>query len=118
MPLWMKYVKILKQWHLLRQNLRTLTTGDLKILLQMLMLKKTAEVELESQVRISGESIEEGEDEDNEDQDEDELCEDEIEKLLDGICADKIIDEMQARVDDFGQILKSVILKESFGDSM
>ena len=74
----------------------------------MLMLKKTAEVELESQVRISGESIEEGEDEDNEDQDEDELCEDEIEKLLDGICADKIIDEMQARVDDFGQILKSV----------
>ena len=56
---------------------------------------------MESQVGISGDNIEEGEDEDNEDQDQDENCEDEIEQLLDGMCADEIIDEMQARVDDF-----------------
>ena len=33
------------------------------------------------------------------------------------MCADEIIDEMQARVDNFGQILTSAIQKESFGDS-
>ena len=33
------------------------------------------------------------------------------------MCADEIIDEMQARVDDIGQILTSVIHKESFGNS-
>ena len=36
----MKYVKILKQWHLLWQNMNKFTTGDLKPLLQILMLKK------------------------------------------------------------------------------
>ena len=60
-------------------------------------------VELESQVGIGGNSIEEGEDEDNEDQDEDEHYEDEIEQLLDGMYADELIDEMQARVGGFGK---------------
>ena len=40
MTLWMKYVNKLQQWHFIRQNMHTLTTGDLKILLKMLMLKK------------------------------------------------------------------------------
>ena len=53
--------------------------------------KETAEVELEGQVGLGGESIEEGEHEDNEDQDEDDHCEDEIDQLLDGTCADEII---------------------------
>ena len=46
---------------------------------------------MESQFGISGEIIEEGEDEDNEDQDYGYHCEDEIEQLLDKIYADKII---------------------------
>ena len=33
------------------------------------------------------------------------------------MCADEIIDEMKARVDNFGQISTSVIQKESFSDS-
>ena len=33
------------------------------------------------------------------------------------MCADEIIDEMQARVDDFGHMKTSVLQKESFGDS-
>ena len=33
------------------------------------------------------------------------------------MCADEIIDELQARVDSFGQVLTSVIQKESFGDT-
>ena len=40
MLLWMKYVKILQKWHLLRKNLHTLTKGDLRMLLQILMLNK------------------------------------------------------------------------------
>ena len=56
---------------------------------------------MEIQVVIGGDSIEEGEDEDYEYQDEDEHCKDEIEQLLDGMCADEIIDEIQARVDNF-----------------
>ena len=40
MPLWMTYVKMLPKCHFLRNNLHTLTTGDLKLLLQILMLKK------------------------------------------------------------------------------
>ena len=79
--------------------------------------KETVEAELEIQVGIGGDIIEEGEDEDHKDQGEDEQCQDEIEQLLGGICADKIIYEMQERVDDFGQILTSVIQKESLGDS-
>ena len=43
---------------------------------------------MEGQVGISDESIEGGEEEGHEDQDEDEHCEDEIENLLDGMCAD------------------------------
>ena len=74
--------------------------------------KETAEVELEIQVGIGGESIEEGEDKDNEDKDEDEHCEDEIEQLLDGMCSDQIIDEMQAIFDNFNFFLTSVIQKE------
>ena len=103
MSLWMKYVEILQQWHLLRQNLHTLTTGDLKLLLKIQMLKYMAENKLESWVWIIFESIEEGEDEDHGDQDEDEHSEYEIEQLLDVIWDDEIIDEMQARVDDFGR---------------
>ena len=72
---------------------------------------------MESQVGIGGEVIEEGEDEDHGDQDKDENCEDEIEHLLDGRCDDEIIDEIQARVDNFGKMLTSIIQKESFGDS-
>ena len=71
-----------------------------------------AEFELESQVGIGDESIEEGEYEDHEDQDEDEHYDDEIEKLMYGMRADEIIDEMQARVDNFGNILTYVIQKE------
>ena len=33
------------------------------------------------------------------------------------MCADEIIDEMKARVDNFGQNLTSIIQKESFRDS-
>ena len=33
------------------------------------------------------------------------------------MCADEMIDEIQGRVDDFGQSLTSVIQKEYFGDS-
>ena len=33
------------------------------------------------------------------------------------MCAGESIDEIQARVNDFGQILTSVIQNESFGDS-
>ena len=55
--------------------------------------KEMAEVELESQVGIGGEIIEEGEVEDHNDQDEYEHYEDEIEQLLDGMCADEIIDK-------------------------
>ena len=73
---------------------------------------------MESQVRISGGSIEEGEHEYHEYLYEDEHCEDEIEHLLDGMCDNQIVDEMQARVEDFGQILTSIIQKESFGYSM
>ena len=72
---------------------------------------------MESQVGIGGEVIEEGEDKDHGDQDKDENCEDEIEHLLDGRCDDEIIDEIQARVDNFGKMLTSIIQKESFGDS-
>ena len=51
-------------------------------------VKETAEVELEIPVGIFGEIIEEDEDEDHEHQDEDKNCEDEIEKLLNRMCAD------------------------------
>ena len=74
--------------------------------------KKTAEIELESQFGISGEIIEEGEDEDNEDQDYGQHCEDEIEQLLDRICADEIIDKIKADVEDFENFKTSVIQKE------
>ena len=54
--------------------------------------KETAEVELESQVGISGEIIEESEYEDHKDQDEDGHCEDEIDQLLDGMSPAETID--------------------------
>ena len=55
MPLWIKYVKILQQWHFFGNNIHTLTTGDLKLFLKMLMLKKRQKlnwkVRLELEVR-------------------------------------------------------------------
>ena len=66
--------------------------------------KKTAEIELESQVVIGGEIIEEGEYGDHQDQDQYEHCEDENDQLLDGMCPAETIDEIQARVNDFEQI--------------